>query len=112
GQSFWITVVVVDVGGGTKTDYCGTTSFTGTDPGGRIEATGMDGYNYAWDSNDPGATCAGAGCVNGCDNGVKLFLNVSLSRLGFQTIVAVDTVDGSITGLAALQVVGADVKLS
>ncbi len=112
GQSFWITVVVVDVGGGTKTDYCGTTSFTGTDPAGRIEATGMDTYNYTWDSNDVAASCVGAGCVNGCDNGVKIFLNVSLSRLGFQTIVAVDTVDGSITGLAALQVVGADVKLS
>jgi len=34
-----------------------------------------------------------------------------MNRLGLQTIVGIDTTDGSITGVAALQVVGADVKL-
>ncbi len=112
GESVWITVVVVDAAGGTKTDYCGTTSFTSTDPGAKIENTPMDTYNYTWDSNDPAATCLGAGCVNGCDNGVRMFLNVSFSKLGAVTIVAGDIADGSITGLAAVMVVGVDIKLT
>jgi len=32
GQSFWITVIVKDTSGFTKTDYTGITSFTSTDP--------------------------------------------------------------------------------
>jgi len=98
GQPFWITVVVMNSGGSTKTDYAGTTSFTSTDPGAKIQATLMDSYNYAWN-----------GC--GTDCGVKIFMMVSLTVLGTQTIVAGDTLDGSITGLAATLVVGADIKL-
>jgi len=45
------------------------------------------------------------------DAGVKIFINVSFSRLGLQSIVAVDTTDGSISGVAATMVVGADIKL-
>lgn len=111
GQSFWITVVVVNQTNTTETEYCGTTSFTSTDPTAKIESTNMETYNYAWDSNDPAATCLGAGCTNGCDNGVKLFFNVTFNRLGQHAIVAVDTLDGSITGYATFVVVGADIKL-
>ncbi len=106
GQSFWITIVVAATGGATQTDYCGVTSFTSTDPAAAIGGTGLDLVNYTWDS-----------LTGGCgsspyDNGVHLFLNVTLSRLGLQTLVAVDTVDGSITGLTTIMVVGADVKLT
>ncbi len=105
GQSFWITVVVVDSGGGTKTDYCGTTSFTATDPLAKLEGVGMDTYNYTWASSIAG--CNGGAAING----VRLFFNVTLTRLGLQTVIASDTTDGSITGLTAIMVVGADVKL-
>ncbi|MEK7474913.1 MAG: hypothetical protein AAB152_04670 [Candidatus Coatesbacteria bacterium] len=111
GQPFWITVIVVQTAGGTETDYCGTTSFTSTDATAKIESIPMDSFNYVWDSNDAAATCKGAGCTAGCDNGVKLFLNVSMNRLGLQTIVAVDTSDGSVSGVAAVLVVGADIRL-
>ncbi len=96
GQSFWITVVVLDTSGVTKTNYTGTTSFTSTDPSAKILGANMDITNYTW--------------VLG-DAGVKLFLNVTLTRLGMQTIVASDINDGSITGLTSVMVVGADVKL-
>jgi len=97
GQSFWITVVVADVGGVTKTDYAGTTSFTSTDPAAKIQGVGMDGYNYTWSA--------------GTDKGVRIFVNVSFQLLGIQTIVAIDTLDGSITGVGSTMVVGADIKL-
>jgi len=103
GQSFWITVVVMDSGGGTKTDYCGTTSFTSTDPGAKIQGSVMDAYNFTWSSS---LTCPGAN-----ENGVKIFMNVSMTRLGLQTIVATDTIDGSIVGVGVIMVVGADIKL-
>ena len=95
GQSFWITVVVLD-SGSTKTDYTGTSSFTSTDSGAKIQGLPMDGYNYVW--------------VLG-DAGVKVFINVTFTSLGLQNIVAQDTLDGSITGIAAILVVAADVKL-
>jgi len=98
GQSFWITVVVADVGGDTKTDYAGTTSFSSTDPLAKIQGVGMDGYNYTW-------SAAG-------DKGVRIFINVSFQRLGIQTVVAIDTLDGSITGVGSTMVVGAEVKLT
>ena len=105
GQSFWITVIVVDaVGGGTKTDYCGTSSFTSTDPGAKLEGTPMDAYNFTWSSL---AACNAA--PN--ENGVIVFVNVTMTRLGLQTLVAADTVDGSILGLTTINVVGADIRL-
>ncbi|MEK7474425.1 MAG: hypothetical protein AAB152_02220 [Candidatus Coatesbacteria bacterium] len=97
GQSFWITVVVTEVGGGTKCDYTGTISFTSTDPGAKVETTPMDAYNYTW----------GAG-----DCGIRIFLNVTMTRLGLQTIIAADTADGSVTGLSTLNVVGVDVRFT
>jgi len=111
GQAFWITVIVVQTAGGTETAYCGTTSFTSTDSSAQIQATPMDTFNYTWDSNDASASCKGAGCTGGCDNGVRIFINVVFNKLGLQTVVAVDTTDGSISGVTALMVVGADVKL-
>jgi len=96
GQSFWITIVVLEVGGGTKTDYTGTSSFTSTDPGAKIEGKAMDSYNYTWVAGDAG---------------VRIFMNVIFNTMGVQTIVAVDTQDGSISGLAATLVVAADIKL-
>jgi len=96
GQNFWITVVVFNVGGATKTDYGGITSFTSTDPGAKIESVGMDGYNYDW---------------TGAELGVKIFFNVSFTRIGQMTLLASDTMDGSITGLTTIMVVGADIKL-
>jgi uncharacterized repeat protein (TIGR01451 family) len=107
GTPFWLTIIVVDNGGGTKTDYCGTTSFTSTDPVGSMQGTAMEAYNYTWTSN------SGVGCgVSPFNDGVKVFVNVILSRLGLQTISAADTMDGSILGLTAVNVVGADVKLT
>ena len=97
GQSFWITVLVLESGGTTKTDYDGTTSFTSTDPGALIQGTGMEGYNYTW--------------VPATDKGVKIFFNVRFFVLGMQSIIVMDTVDGSISGVAATMVVGADIKL-
>jgi uncharacterized repeat protein (TIGR01451 family) len=66
----------------------------------------MDSFNYTWTSNVAGS------CLTGADDGVHVFINVTMYKLGMQTIVASDTVDGSITGLTAVMVVGADVKLS
>ncbi len=106
GQPFWMTVIVVDVGNTTKLDYCGTSSFTSTDPGAKVEGSAMDGYNYAWDAALPP-------CGSGpFDDGVRLFVNVTMTRLGLQTLVAVDTMDGSINGLATVMVVGVDVRLT
>src|SRR5678810_498348 len=45
-------------------------------------------------------------------NGIRLFFNVSFTKLGLQTIVGMDTVDGSISGLTAVMVVATDVKLT
>jgi len=105
GQQFWITVIAVEAAGGTKDDYCGTTSFTSTDPGAKIEGAVMDAFNFTWSSS--------FGCsALPNENGVKLFFNVSMTRLGMQTIVATDIADGSITGLTAVMVVGVDVKLT
>jgi uncharacterized repeat protein (TIGR01451 family) len=98
GQSFWITLVAVEAGGSTKTDYNGLTSFTSTDSTAKIQGSAMEGYNYTW-----------GGC--GTDCGVKVFVNVSFTQLGLQTLVASDVFDGSITGLEAIMVVGADVRL-
>lgn len=104
GQSFWITVLVESGLGGTESDYCGTSSFTSTDPAAQMMGSPMDVYNYTW-------TSSVAPCGVGTDNGVKIFVNVVLSVIGVQTIVAQDTIDGSITGLAPVTVVGVDVKL-
>jgi len=98
GQQFWITVVVMDTVGGTKTDYNGTTSFTSTDPTAKLEGYAMDTYNFTWD-----------GCGIYC--GVKVFINVVFNGKGMQTIIASDTVDGSIIGVATVLVVGADIKV-
>ena len=97
GQSFWLTLVVVEAAGGTKTDYDGTTRFTSTDPSAMLEGTGMDLVSYTW--------------VPAADGGVHIFVNVVFNELGMQTIIASDTIDGSITGLGAVMVVGVDVKL-
>ena len=98
GQNFWITLVVMDAGGGTKTNYMGVSSFTSTDPSAKIQGVGMDGYNYTWD-----------GCGTNC--GVKIFINVTFTQMGLVTLVATDTLDGSISGLTNILVVAADVKL-
>jgi uncharacterized repeat protein (TIGR01451 family) len=105
GQAFWMTVIVTDSGGGTKTDYCGTTSFTSTDPGANLEGSALDAYNFTWTSS--------VGPCNSApnENGVRVFVNVIFNRLGMISLVATDTVDGSITGLTTIMVVGADVKL-
>ncbi|MEK7767055.1 MAG: hypothetical protein AAB368_12535, partial [bacterium] len=100
GQYFWITIVVRDSGGLTKTNYVGTSSFTSTDSAAKLENQPMDTYNYTWTS---GASK---------DNGVRLFIYVVMTQLGLQTIVASDIADGSITGLATVLIVGADVKLT
>jgi uncharacterized repeat protein (TIGR01451 family) len=104
GAPFWITVVAVDAAGDTKTDYCATTSFTSTDPGALIQGTPMDAYNYTWKSS--------VACFSvPNDDGVRIFVNVVLPLPGLQTITAVDTLDGSMTDLASITVVCADVKL-
>ncbi len=104
GSPFWITVVVLSQGGATKTDYCGTSSFTSSDPLAKIENTGMDTYNFTWSSL---SACNSA--PN--EDGIKIFFRVSFNALGLQSIVATDTQDGSITGVTAVMVVGADIKL-
>ena len=98
-------MIVVDIGGNTNTDYCGTTSFTSTDPTALIGGGAMDTFNFTWSSS---VMCPAAPD----ENGVKMFVNVILNRLGLQTIVGADTVDGSITGLTTIMVVGADVRLT
>jgi uncharacterized repeat protein (TIGR01451 family) len=104
GQSFWITVVVVDSGGGTKEDYCGTTSFTSTDPKAQLESANMDTFNYTWHSSK-------GACSGSPDNlGVHVFVNVTFDKIGMQTMVAADVMDGTIVGLATFMVVGVDVK--
>jgi uncharacterized repeat protein (TIGR01451 family) len=108
GQSCWLTVLVVDESNMTKTDYCGTTSFTSTDPAAKIENTAMDAYNFTW-SSTPGS-CDNNGAA-GNENGIRVFVNVVFTVVGVQSVVAADTADGSISGIAAVLVVGADVKL-
>ena len=104
-ESFWITVVVTDSGGGTRTDYCGTTAFTSTDPVATIEGTAMDAYLFTWSS--------GFGCsALPNENGVKGFLLSGFSRVGAQSVAASDTADGSIVGLATFTVVCGDVKFT
>ena len=98
GQNFWITIIVKDTSGFTKADYTGISSFTSTDPAAKILGTPMDTTNYAW-----------TGC--GTDCGVKIFVNVQFTKIGMQTLVAMDTLDGSINGLTAIMVVAADIKL-
>jgi uncharacterized repeat protein (TIGR01451 family) len=105
GENFWITIVVIDSGGGTKQDYCGTTSFTSTDPLAKINAVGMDSFNFAWTSSK--AACN----VPPNEDGVTILVNVSFQKIGMQTMVASDLMDGTITGLATFMVVGVDVKL-
>jgi len=61
GTSAWITVVVVDAAGTTKDDYCGTTSFTSTDPGAKIDGGAMDLFNYTWKSSTPPCVACGGG---------------------------------------------------
>ena len=102
GQSFWLTVVVAGPAGGTQTDYCGTIDFTSSDS---RAIFGNDLYGWTSDA---------VGCSSGSpsDNGVHLFLNVVFNTLGPHTIVANDTVDGMITGLASLKVIGAAVNLT
>ncbi len=96
GQSFWITIVVIDSTDATNVGYAGTSIFTSTDPGAEIQATPLGSYSYPW---QPG------------DAGVKMFVNVTMTQLGIQSIIANDTLDGSITGLTTIIVVGVDVKL-
>ena len=96
GQNFWLTVVVMDTSGSTRTNYTGTTSFSSTDPGAKIQATNMEAYNYTWIP---------------ANAGVKVFINVTFTKLGMQTIMATDILDGSIVGVTSFQVVGADIKL-
>jgi uncharacterized repeat protein (TIGR01451 family) len=105
GQSFWLTVVVVDQTNATKTDYCGTTSFTSTDPAAKIENGNMDTYNFTWSST---SNCN----VVPNEDGVRIFFNVVFNKLGQQTLIAADTIDGTITGFASIMVVGVDVKLT
>jgi uncharacterized repeat protein (TIGR01451 family) len=104
GQPFWITVVVVLGAGTTKVDYCGTSSFTSTDPLAQIQGSGMDAYNFVWSS---ASACSSAPD----ENGVKIFFNVIFNRLGQQSLVAGDIADGSINGVASVMVIAADVKL-
>jgi len=96
GQNFWITVVVLNQGGGTKTTYLGTASFSSTDPLAKLLGAAMDTVNYTWIAGD---------------QGVKIFINVQLNRLGLINLTAQDILDGSITGMTTIMVVGADVKL-
>ena len=105
GQNFWITIVVVDSGGGTKQDYCGTTSFTSTDPAAKILGANMATQDFTWTSSK--AACN----VIPNEDGVMIFVNVSFQKIGMQTIVASDIMDGTITGLGTFMVVGVDVKL-
>jgi len=95
GESYWFTLSVIDTDGDTKTDYTGTASFTSTDQSAQIGASGMDNYNYTFLSGD---------------KGVKIFVKVTMNILGLQALVAMDTMDGSITGITTVMVVGADVR--
>ena len=101
GQSFWMTVEVVGPGGGIETGYCGITDFTSSDP----QAVFPDD-SYQWKSD----ACPANGTPY--DNGIRLFMNVTLYKLGSQTIVGLDEMDGSITGLTSVMVVGAAVNLT
>ncbi len=107
GQRFWITVVVIEANE-TKVDYCGVTGFSSTDPLAQIASPEpLGNYLYSWSNDSPGSACD-----TGSDNGVKLFVNVILDRIGQQSIIAADTMDGSITGIVSINVVGVDVKFS
>ncbi len=85
GVPFWLTVVAIDATGATKTDYCGTSTFTSTDPGAKIEGTNMDAYNFTWSSS---LACSAA--PN--ENGVKQFINVTFPTPCVQTLMVWDTV--------------------
>jgi len=106
GQSFWITVIVVLNTGTTKVDYCGTTSFSSTDPLAKIEGSAMEAYNFTWSSGTAIPPCSAAPD----ENGVRIFMNVTMYRLGLQSLVAGDTSDGSINGVTAINVTGADIQ--
>ncbi len=109
GQPFCMTIVVISASGGTKIEYCGVSDFTSTDPQASISGVPLDNFLFQWKSDvipptDP--------CYDGLGppNGVMVFCNVIMRRLGLQTIIVSDSQDGSITGMAGLQVVGVNVK--
>ena len=73
--------IVVDQGNTTKTDYCGTSSFTATDPLARIENTNMDSYNFTWSA---AATCN----VAPNEDGFKVFVNVTFTGVPLASVVS------------------------
>ncbi len=89
GQTFWVTVQVIEAKV-IKTDYTGTATFTSTDSNASLP------LDYTYTSTDAGT---------------KIFYAVTLTTLGLQSIVATDTIDGSIAGLTTVMVVATDVKL-
>jgi hypothetical protein len=83
GTAFSFTVAAVDAYGNVATGYRGTIHFTTSDSRATLPHT----YTFA------------AG-----DNGVHTFSGVKLRTQGLQTITAIDTALGSITGSLAIEV--------
>lgn len=98
-ENAFITVVVHDAQGGIKADYCGTSSFSSTDPAAKIENVAMDVYNYTWSSSVAPGTCG----VPPFPNGVKIF-KVLFDTLGSQVITVVDTYNLVTPGTATFTV--------
>jgi len=97
GVPFWITVVVVsDLDGNTRTDYCGTSLFTSTDPAAVIDGTPMDAFDFAWSSS---TACS----APPDEDGVSGF-SVILTGTGTRVIALSDTVSGDIAGVAIVTV--------
>ncbi len=104
GQPFCLTVVVVSNSGATKLDYCGISHFSSTDPNAQMAWGDMESADYSWTTSwDPT-------CISGDDDGLHVFCNVIFRQLGPQSLLVSDTQDGSITGMAVVQVVGVSVK--
>ncbi|HTC92169.1 MAG TPA: FG-GAP-like repeat-containing protein, partial [Terriglobales bacterium] len=84
GTAFNVTVTAQDQYGNTVTNYAGTVHFTTSDGQGTVPG------NYTFVAGD---------------NGVHTFANgVTLKTAGSQTVTATDTVTGSITGFATVNV--------
>jgi hypothetical protein len=83
GTAFGFTVTAVDAYGNVATGYRGTVHFTSSDSRATLP------HNYAFTTGD---------------NGVHTFTGVKLRTRGLQTITAIDTAFGSITGSLAIEV--------
>lgn len=122
GQPFWVTVVVAYATGTTKTDYCGITVFTSTDPTALVNGGPLGAASLAWSSGSAG--CGSAPFNNGighfqavlnspCQQSVVLQDGTALVPAGsFSVTVRNLSLAASLAALPPVQIAGATLTLA